>query len=450
MANYILVLFSFTLGLLSTAQISTNSPYSSQGIGDVSFYGNAYLTSLGGASTAVFDSSQVNLFNPSSYSHVTHQLPLFSLGLAHEQQRFSTGGSESSGSFSGITHMSLIIPFANRFGLAFGIKPLSRTGYEINDHQIVNGDSLFHDYNGSGAIQEAILGFSATIIKRRKHALTIGVNGKHYFGSIINRRTSYSNTNVGQSGGFDKRELQARAIGGEIGLNYNWKPSTEHEVYFGATYRLEQSLNARRSDYRVYFSSVTNTNSYDTLLSNPNIEGSIELPERLSLGASYIFTPQPDESSRSSKSPLFMLTGEWSTENWSTFTEEFNGTTTTPDFRDLQATRVGFEYSPHYKSNSGSAYLNFFDRFRYRLGAYTVNTQYLTQGEGLVDRGITAGVGIPIVINRAVSSVNFSARVGELGAASSAAQLNEGYFGFNFGINIAPSYDKWFRKYKLD
>lgn len=450
MAKYILAFFSTFLGLLSAAQISTNSPYSSQGIGDVSFYGNAYLSSLGGASTAVFDSSQVNLFNPSSYSHVTQQLPLFSLGVTHEQQRFSTNGTESSGSFSGITHMSLIIPFANRFGLAFGVKPLSRTGYEINDAQIVQGDSLFHDYNGSGAIQEAIVGFSATIVKRKEHALTLGVNGKHYFGSTKNRRTSYQNTSAGQSGGFDERELQAKAIGGEVGLNYNWNPNPEHQVYFGATYRPEQSLNALKSDSRVYFASVTNTNSYDTLLSNSAVEGSIQLPERLSLGASYVFTPQPDSSSSSSKSPLFMLTGEWSSENWSTYSESFNGATSAPEFRDIQATRLGFEYSPHHKASDGSAYLNFFDRFHYRLGAYTVNTQYFSQGEGLVDRGVTAGIGIPIVINRAVSTVNFSAQMGELGGASSGAQLREGYFGFNFGINIAPSYDKWFRKYKLD
>src|SRR5690554_2314575 len=135
-------------------QISTNSPYSSRGIGDVGFYGNAYISGLGGAATALADSSQTNLHNPSTYSLTAKQLPLFSIGVNHFEKTFSNNGMESKGRFSSITHMSLVLPFANRFGLADGLKRLIRVGYEIIDGELHKGVSILYMYCVSGVIKE--------------------------------------------------------------------------------------------------------------------------------------------------------------------------------------------------------------------------------------------------------------------------------------------------------
>lgn len=443
------LLFSF-FGLFSMAQISTNSPYSSKGIGDVRFYGNAFLSSLGGSSAAVFDSTQVNLFNPSSYSLTADQLPLFSIGIVHQEKRFRSGTNTSEGRFSGITHMSLVVPFAKPLGIAFGLKPLSRVGYEVNDSEVIDGDSIFYDYTGEGAIQEFLLGFSGTLIDQDNHQLTIGLNGKHYFGNVSNIRRAFRKTNVGETGGFETDKLNASAFGYEAGLNYQWTLNRSHKFIVGGVYRPQQGLNFRSSSSRVFFTSYSNTSSYDTVIAPNSSEGEITLPQMMNVGLTYILTPQKDTSARSSKLPLIMLTAEYSATAWSNYMENFEGNNSASDFLNANTLRLGLSFSPHRVPTDRSAYLTLFDRFNYRLGAYQTNTPYVVNSTQLIDRGITAGIGIPLVINRAVSSVNFAFNYGVLGGTESIGGLQENYFGFNFGINIAPSYDRWFRKYKLD
>ena len=430
------------------AQISTNSPYSSKGLGDTRFYGNAYLSSLGGSSAAVFDSTQVNLFNPSSYSLVAQQLPLFSIGITHQEKRFRGAAGESEGRFSGITHMSLVIPFAKRLGLAFGLKPFSRVGYEVNDFALVNGDSIFYDYTGNGSVQEFLLGFSGTVVDREKHQLTFGVNGKHYFGGISNIRRTYERINGLEVGGQESRALRASSFGAEIGVNYQWNVNSAHRLILGGVFRPELNLGFNQSNTRFFYSNYANPAVYDTLVPYEPAEGEIRLPQETKLGLTYVFTP--DSISRNSKLPMLMLTAEYSLTQWSRYQESFGENIDNTEFLDANSLRVGLEYAPHRNSSDRSAYVNFLDKFRYRVGAYRTMMPFEVNDDQVLNQGLTAGIGIPLVINRAVSSVNFGFNYGTLGDNNSAGSLQEEYFGVNFGINIAPSYDRWFRKYKLD
>lgn len=439
------------MGVSINAQVSTNSPYSSQGIGDASFYGNAFMSGLGGASTALIDSSQTNLFNPSSYSHLAKQLPMFSVGINHRQNTFSSNGVETKGSYTGITHMALVVPFANRFGLAFGLKPYSRRGYEINNSEVINGDSIFYDYEGSGEIQEFVLGFSSQIIKKRNHSFTVGVNGKRYFGRLDNTRKTYMKDNTyGQVGGMDKRFMRARSFGYEAGLNYRYNPNKKHYFTLGLTYRPQQNLDFTQSESRIYFLGLTNVSGYDTIIQPVDVEGYVTSPDRLSAGLTYEFLPTKDSSSRNSKLPKLLFTAEYTLENWANYRESFGNSTPNPSFLNSNSIRLGLEFSPHRQVTDRSAYIKFYDRFKYRFGAYSVNTPYSVDGVQLVDKGVSFGIGVPIVLNRAVSTVNISANYGVQDGNGNPNVVKENYYGFNLGINIAPSYDRWFRKYKLD
>src|SRR5690554_6534279 len=201
MYRSLLVALFFVISGNALVQINTNSPYSTRGIGDVGFYGNAYVNGLGGAATALTDSSQTNLYNPSTYSLVAKQLPLFTMGINHTEKSFSSNGASSKTRYTGITHFGLVIPFAKRLGIAAGLKPLSRKGYEVNQYEIVEGDSIFYNYVGEGNIQELLLGFSANILNRRKQSLSLGVNGKYHFGKISNKRRTYISSSAGEAGG---------------------------------------------------------------------------------------------------------------------------------------------------------------------------------------------------------------------------------------------------------
>lgn len=85
----------------------------------------------------------------------------------------------------------------------------------------------------------------------------------------------------------------------------------------------------------------------------------------------------------------------------------------------------------------------------YRLSAYSVALPYMQDNFQAQDVGITFGIGLPVVLNRAVSSINFSLNYGNRGTEATNG-INEQYFGVGLGFNIAPSYDRWFRKYQLD
>ena len=445
------IVFIFLLLTYGTvnAQTSSVTPFSSQGLGEISFYGDAYFTGLGGSSVALIDSSQVNLFNPSSYSFVASGLPLFSMGITHQESEFTQGDLSSRQRFSSITHMALVVPFGKRFGLGFGLKPFSRTGYEINSHEIVNNDSIFYDYSGRGEIQEFLVGFSVKLVNNMNHRLAIGANGKRYFGRIENQRMAYRKINQAMVGAQDQRFLQSGSFGYEFGGTYRFTPSSKHTLTLGGYYRNTQDLSMSNVTTRVHFTDFGNVNSYDTISPYFKDDGSVSLPEKMTFGFAYEFKASRDSASRRGRLPSIMFTGEYTSEPWSEYRENFDNTTQIINYFDSYSLRLGLQYLPHRDILERTSYISFFQKWSYRLGAYQVNLPYIAQNGQVTDRGLSFGIGMPIVMSRTVSMINLSFNYGERGAAGEGV-MRENYIGVNFGVNIAPSYDKWFRKYQLD
>ncbi|PKR79694.1 hypothetical protein CW751_13725 [Brumimicrobium salinarum] len=450
MFRILLVTFFIILSGNALVQISTNSSYSTRGIGDVGFYGNAYLSGLGGAATALADSSQTNLYNPSTYALIAKQLPLFSIGVNHFEKKFSNNGITTKGRFSSITHMSLVVPFAKRFGIAAGLKPLSRSGYEINDAEMVEGDSIFYNYSGDGEIQEFLLGFSGTIIDRRKQSLSIGVNGKYYFGKINRERLAFKKASGVKTGGMESQAIRAKDFGIELGINYDYRFSRQHSLRFGGVYRLAKSIRSEQSQRKIYYGNYVSQDTYDTLYNATGIDGDFYLPAKTSVGLTYTFTPHNDSLSGNSKLRSYMFTLEYTMSDWSGYQETFDGKSETGQYINSDALRFGFEFKPHRIATDRSAYINILDKMNYRVGAYHVNTPHQMNGEQIVNQGVSIGLGLPLIISRAVSTLSISGSYGVMGKGAGSGVVKENYFGFNLGINIAPGYDKWFRKYKLD
>ena len=441
------LLFSF-IGTVQ-AQTSTTNPFSSQGLGDASFYGDAYFQGMGGITAALIDSTQTNLYNPSSYSLLAQGLPLFSMGVVGQNSIYSQNLNTSTSRFASVTHMALAIPFANRFGLAFGLKPYSRTGYEINSAAVVNGDSIFYDYTGAGEIQEFNLGFAATIINNPFHTLSVGANGKHYFGRMSNRRMAYQKSNQALIGYFQDDYLNVGSQGFDLGLTYKFRPSEGSQFTFGASFQPQHNLNVAKGSARVYFGNLANVSGYDTLVPYGRNEGSVVLPQRLNIGLTYEFKQLSDTSRNRNKLPSYLISAEYGIASWSQYEENISGSANAPVFSDMTSLRFAFQFTPHRYANDRSTYIKFYDRISYRLGAYSVALPYQQDGFQAQDVGISFGVGIPIVLNRAVSSINFSLNYGNRGTEAPNS-INEQYLGVGLGFNIAPSYDRWFRKYQLD
>jgi hypothetical protein len=87
---------------------------------------------------------------------------------------------------------------------------------------------------------------------------------------------------------------------------------------------------------------------------------------------------------------------------------------------------------------------------RYRVGYYNFSLPYTDNGLSASEFGTTFGLGLPIVAQQALSSINLGVTYGKRVNAD-ASGLNESFVGINFGVIISPSfYDRWFRKRKLD
>lgn len=431
-----------------SAQVTTVSPFSSQGLGDVGYYGDAYFTGIGGVSLPVIDSTQVNLFNPASYSMVSQGLPLFSMGFAHQESFFEENDQTGRDRYTGITQMALVVPFAKRLGLAFGLKPFSRAGYEVNNFDIVNGDSIFYDYAGKGEIQEFLVGFSVKFLDRLSHKMSLGVQGKRYFGQIEYNRKAFTTANFISSGGMETNKLNVGGFGYEAALTYQFRPNTKNSLTLSGFFRDQQRINVVQSNSRVAFGEFGNVNTYDTLLPSTREEGRINLPQRIGAGFSYEFKAQRDSISGSGRSPSFTIFGEYTMDPWSQYETSVDDLPIS--YFDGMSARFGMQFIPHKNVLERTAYLKRFQRWSYRLGAFYSELPYQSAGEQVLDMGVSFGIGVPITLNQAVSTINFSVNYGERGAGTSGAGLRENYVGFNFGLNIAPSYDRWFRKQQLN
>lgn len=445
-----IILFTFFFTTISVAQVSSVTPFSSQGVGDVSFYGDAYFMGMGGVTAPLIDSSQTNLYNPSSYSFLGQGLPLFSMGIAHQESTFSQNDVTAQDRFTSITHMSLTIPFGNRFGMAFGLKPFSRAGYEINNSQVLsNNDSIFYDYTGKGEIQEFLFGFSLILVKRLNHQFGIGVNAKRYFGRIETRRRAYLVNNSLESGVLEDGFLRAKDFGYDLGFTYRFSPSSKHVITLAGSFQTGGDIQMERTRTALYFGEFGNSSSYDTVVPSIKYDGTVQLPENLKLGFAYEYKASKDTSSRrSGRLPSFLITGEYSTAPWSNYNENFNNfVSPTFNFFDSYSYRAGMQYTPHRDPSGRSAYIKTFQKWSYRVGAFAVGTPNRSNSEQVMNYGTSFGIGIPVVLSRAVSTINLSGTYGQQGAST--GNLSESYFGFNFGVNIAPSYDKWFKKQEL-
>jgi hypothetical protein len=74
----------------------------------------------------------------------------------------------------------------------------------------------------------------------------------------------------------------------------------------------------------------------------------------------------------------------------------------------------------------------------------------MINGRQLKTATATVGLGFPFLAQKSNSSLNLSVQYGSNGTGT-AGDLKERFFSINFGIIIAPSsYERWFKKYKLD
>ncbi len=438
------------LAIHAMAQNSSSSPYSTTGIGEDGSLPDAQFGGYGNISSLTFDSTILNIYNPAGYSMLSFGQPLFSIGISSKLSTFTSAAGRFKGNTTGISNFSFGLPIGKRFGAAIGLRPFSRKGYEITTHDYAYDDSLTYTYKGFGSTNLVSAGFSYAILKNDKNMLSIGANIGYVFGRVVNQRSSTFNAQA-PKGGVDFTYFRMRALYYSFGAYYQQYLDLDKlkRIYVSAVFTPQLKMRSYL-DYELYFASnIEDQTTYlDTISYISDNKGSISFPSKQTLAVGYSYSPNlslnPDRMNYQ-----LMVMGEIDLMQWSSYKENFSSHTG-PVLSNTFNSKIGLQFVPNVEKNKRSTGAKYFSRIKYRIGAQYGTLPISMNNKQLSSISGTYGMGFPFLSQKTNSSVNLAFQYGS-NSNSVAGDLKEKFFSFSVGIVIAPSsYEKWFKKYKLD
>jgi hypothetical protein len=442
-----------TLSILFTAvltgiygQSSTKDPISYAGVGEQAMGSHSIYNALGKNNFNFFDSTQLNFFNPASYSTLSSGNTLFSLDVTSRLSKFNQGSTSELSSTALVEHFAIGFKMKNRMGLAFGLRPYSTRGYSFSEKQFTGTDTIEYTYLGTGGIQKLFLGFSYGIINKKNTKFALGFNASYLFGSVNNQRKSLLIDANTSQGGISYDIFQMRGFHYEIGTYFRQKISKNQQLLLSAVVEPDQSYSTIYKEELYTASNINTPSTYDTLVYNET-KGKINSNLTFKLGINYLFAlPQWQRNSRIIHPGINVMI---SYEDYGGVQPEI-GALTKWELVDYNKWSFGLQFNPELNISENFTNLKALEKFSYRVGAYQQTLPYLRNNSQYFDRGMTFGLGIPILAQQSLSSVNIAFQFGQRGV-NEASALKESYIGINFGLIVSPSsFDKWFRKRKLD
>lgn len=449
------LLLLFFIGVNSgaiQAQTTSSSPYSSLGLGETGGLDHAYFGGMGNTTISVQDSTVANFYNPSSYGTLSKGQPVFSLGFSARLSNYSENGSTTFVPVANIHHFAIAVPFANRFGLAFGLKPYTRRGYELKERFQIESDSLLYKYTGKGGLNELFLGFSGDIIKTKSTRLSLGVNFGFLFGTSNNQRISalidVNKLGDNYAGGISNNQFRSQSFHYEVGASFEHKVKPGHTLGIFAVVDPSQKLHGTYSEELYYSSNINDLGVYDTLRID-TLSGAISNVPTYQVALMYKWNFKANKGDINEMNSELGVHLGFSLMDWKSFTNTYDPTFIN-NFESSSKYSLGIQYIPETNFIVNQVKTKYYHRIRYRLGGYYQTLPYTLNNEQVTDFGTTFGFGLPVAIGRTLSSINLSGSIGNRGTSDKNA-FRENYYGVNVGISITPhSGDIWFRKRKLN
>jgi hypothetical protein len=443
--------FSLLIAGIATAQNYSSSPFSSQGIGEDGPLNDGQFSALGNAKSAVIDSIVVNTYNPASYAFLSKGQPLFAMGLSSKISHYSLNNSTARGTIVGLSQIALVIPLNKRLGIAGGLQPFARKGYSLGTNASLSTDSVYYSYIGSGSVSKVFTGLSYKLIATKRQDFAIGANLGYLFGAVSNERRAVLKSNA-PAGAVDITTFRMHSLTYNFGGAYRLKLDKKgnKQITLAGTFTPEQTY-AANLDYGLFYgSNAGSQTTFDTLV--PLVQdrsGTVTYPQSYSVGVNYTFRPNHEKLQLKNPFQLaFFL--DYNATNWKNYSTTFTEVTA-PNFTNSTTLSVGFEYIPVVQNAvSMTGFKGFASQIRYRIGGYNAALPYTFNNRQVIENAVSFGFGIPLSSNKTNSSVNLSMLLGKRGTGT-ASDISERFYSINIGIVLAPSsYERWFKKYKLD
>lgn len=397
-----------------SAQEGNFSPYSFFGVGNNTFKGTTENRSMGGISM-FSDSIHLNLQNPAAYSKL--KLTNFSIGATANSLELEQGSTTDDINFSSVDYIGVGIPL-NKFGVGFGLKPLSSVGYEI---QSLEGD-VAKSLNGRGGINTVYLSGGFNIIDN----LSVGLSLNYNFGDIENKNLIAQN-------GIERssREINSSDINGltyNLGIQHDFKFKNKFRVRSSVSFSPESTLNIN-NERQLATIIFGNDGSEIVIDSNDPIESSSEVDFGSKINAGLGI----------GQDRKWFAGIEYEYQSASNFDAINFNNNVDINFIESSQVKLGGYFIPRYNAPRG-----YFNRIVYRAGLRYSETGLEFRGESIDEFGISFGVGLPA--GRYFTNINFGAEYWMRGTTSNNL-IQENYFSFFVSLSFN---DLWFQKPKYN
>ncbi|WP_445159215.1 lipid outer membrane transport protein FadL-like protein [Mesohalobacter salilacus] len=409
---------TFVLFLLITTSLSaqegTFSPYSFFGVGNDTFRGTAENRSMGGIS--VFsDSIHLNLQNPASYSKL--KLTTFSIAATGNSLELEENDSTDDVNFSTIDYIGIGIPL-NKFGIGFGLKPLSSVGYNIQNV----GENIAKSLEGRGGINSAYLSGGMEVIDN----LSLGLTMNYNFGDIENKNIIVQN-------GIERssREINNSNVRGftfDFGLQHEFKFKDKYTIRSSFSFSPETSLD------------IDNDRQLATIVfGNDGSEVVIDSNDAITTSSEVDFGSKINAGFGIGQERKWFAGIEYGYQSESDFLAINFNNNIDVDFISASKIKLGGFFIPRFNAPRG-----YFNRVVYRAGLRYEQTGLEFKGESIDEIGISFGVGLPA--GRFFTNINLGAEFWQRGTTSNDL-IQENYFSFFVSLSFN---DLWFQKPKYN
>lgn len=419
------ILFVFIASSCAWGQNGANSPFTRYGFGQLADQSLGGNKAMGGIGIGLRDGAQINVSNPASYTAVDSLTFLFEVGFTMQNANLSDGTTKMNAKNSSFDYMAMQFRLFNKMGMSLGFLPYSNVGYSFSTTEEHPAQSIWDDpmtttrsYSGDGGLHQAFIGVGYKLLPD----LSIGVNASYLFGNFTHQvAANFSDANIYPL----KRTYYAEIsdIKLDFGAQYTLPLSKKEKLTIGATYSLGKDLNA----INAYISEQKLSGSSILTDSVRHISKAFQLPHTFGVGATYNY----DSKLTAGAEFLLQKFGDI----------RFFGKE--GQLADRMKCAVGVQYLPNPIGR------NFFERVRYRAGAYYSKPYVKVNGqEAAHEYGISAGVAVPITSQWGwlqSSILNISGEWVKIDPKIDGV-LTENYLRLSIGLTFNEC---WFRKLKV-
>ena len=421
--NRFLSLVICLIGIINytAAQISTSSPYSRFGLGELQQNIFPEFNAFGGASTALSSSSNVNPSNPATYTSYTPNSFLLSTGGWHQTTKMQNATTDQIGNNNAFSHLVLGFPLGKKFGASFGMIPFSSTGYEISTSITDNNSpdySGIANYSGDGGLSKIYFGGAYAL----SDVLSVGINASYLFGGL-NRRKQLVYDDESFMHSRSNSTINLKGYYYELGCLYKTALNENDEFAIGVVANNNSSISAKKSEIVESFEFSGFFESPKDTFINVTQRGNVILPKHTRVGISY------------NKDKKWLFVADYSMQDWA----DYSMFDESDHLANSMRISGGMQYTPEYNSVT-----KYYKRMDYRFGASYSNTPLQFDNIQLTEKSISFGFGIPVKKSR--TKYDLSCTFGQRGTTS--GNLIKEEF---IRVGLSVSYDGiWFVKRKYD